>query len=70
MFNKFEKGEKMNKKQEKSNEEIIDSYDYLAHCGAASECTGLIPSLPESKEELKSYENVYPFTPPKITPEK
>lgn len=32
---------------------------------SSMECTGLIPSLPETDDELESYEEMYPFlTPP------
>ena len=29
-----------------------------------SDCTGLIPTLPQNKAELESYEELYPFLPP------
>lgn len=55
---------------EKSNQEIIDSYDYLSNAASAQDCTGLIPSGPTSRAELESYEEVYHYRPPKIDPEK
>ena len=55
--------------REKSNQEIIDSYDYLSNASSAQDCTGLIPSGPASKAELESYEEVYHYQPPKIDPD-
>lgn len=55
---------KETKKQEKSNQEIIDSYDYLSNAASSQDCTGLIPSEPESAAELQSYEDLYHFLPP------
>lgn len=49
------------KKREKTNQEIIDSYDYLANAASAMDCTGLIPSAPQSEEELESYQDIYQF---------
>lgn len=54
----------MDTKKDIKNSEIIDSYDYLANAASAQDCTGLIPSSPESKEELESYEDLYHFLPP------
>lgn len=47
-----------------SNQEIIDSYDYLAGAASSQDCTGLIPSIPLNDAELDSYEELYPFLPP------
>lgn len=52
----------------KKNQELIDSYDYLANAASTQDCTGLIPSAPASEAELDSYEQVYHFEPP--VPEK
>lgn len=49
-----------------TNQEIIDSYDYLSSAASACDCTGLIPSAPSSSAELESYEAIYPFEPPKL----
>lgn len=57
------------KKQKKTNEEIIDSYDYLSNAASTTDCTGLIPAGLNSKAELEAYESLYKFTPPKL-PEK
>ena len=47
-----------------SNQELIDSYDYLATAASSHDCTGLIPSAPLNPAELDSYEELYPFRPP------
>lgn len=47
-----------------SNQKIIDSYDYLSNSASSQDCTGLIPSAPQSKTELESYEEVYHYQPP------
>lgn len=56
-------------KQAKKNEPVIDSYDYLGKSASRTDCTGLIPSAPQSDYELESYENIYPFRPPHIAGE-
>ena len=42
-------------------------YDLMGTPVASStECTGLIPALPQSEAQIESYEDIYPFmTPPK-----
>ena len=52
------------KKKKKTNEEIIDSYDYLSNAASMQDCTGLIPSEPVSTAELEYYEDLYHFLPP------
>ena len=54
----------------KSNQKIIDSYDYLSNAASAQDCTSLIPVGPTNRAELESYEEVYHYQPPKIDPEK
>ena len=49
-----------------SNQEIIDSYDFLSNSASTQDCTGLIPSAPVNENELKSYETVYHYLPPHI----
>jgi len=60
----------MNKKKtsKKTNQEIIDDYDYLGNSSSSMDCTGLIPSEPQSEAELESYESVYHHGAPKIKP--
>ena len=47
-----------------TNQELIDSYDYLSGAASSQDCTGLIPSAPLNDAELDSYEELYPFLPP------
>ena len=35
-----------------TNQELIDSYDYLSGAASSQDCTGLIPSAPLSEAEL------------------
>ena len=51
-------------KPEKTNRDIIDSYDYLSNAASKQEMTGLIPSAPASEEELEAYEDLFHFLPP------
>lgn len=51
-------------KRKKTNNEIIDSYDFLSNAASTQDMTGLIPSEPASEEELKAYEELYHFLPP------
>ena len=50
----------------KKNQEIIDSYDYLTNAASTQDCTGLIPSAPTNKAELESYADIYHYEPPKV----
>lgn len=50
----------------KKNQEIIDSYDYLANAASTQDCTGLIPSAPTNKAELEAYADIYHYEPPKV----
>ena len=52
--------------ENKKNQKIIDSYDYLTHAAATQDCTGLIQIPPANPEEIESYEAIYPFLPPKV----
>lgn len=54
----------MKNKKNRQNQEIIDSYDYLASAASSQDCTGLIPSAPLTDAELDSYKELYPFLPP------
>lgn len=56
-------------KKKETNETIIESYDYLGKSASQTDCTGLIPSAPQSDYELESYESIYPFRPPHIAGE-
>ncbi|MCH5202520.1 MAG: hypothetical protein J1F17_04855 [Oscillospiraceae bacterium] len=37
---------------------------------SAYDCTGLIPTEIESEEEIHNYEELYPFLPPVVKPDK
>ena len=52
----------------KPNEQLIDSYDYLSNAASAHDCTGLIPALPESEDELDAYNDVYQYQTPLVKP--
>ena len=54
------------KPKDPTNQEIIDSYDFLSNAASTQDCTGLIPSGPVNKGELESYEAVYHYQPPRI----
>ena len=56
--------------KDKENQKIIDAYDYLSNAASSQDCTGLIPSAPQSEAELQSYEEVYAYTAPKIKSQK
>ena len=58
----------MNKK--KSNQEILDSFDYLSGAASPTDCTGLIPTPAHTPEERKSYEEIYHFLPTIPIPKK
>lgn len=47
----------------KTNQEIIEGYDYLGNSCSATDCTGLIPSAPSTQAERESYEEVYHYQP-------
>ena len=50
--------------KEKTNQEIIDEFDYLSNAASSQDCTGLIPSEPTSTEEVEAYEELYHFLTP------
>lgn len=52
--------------KKKTNQEIIDQYDYLTHAASSQDCTGLIPTPPLDPQAIESYEQIYPFLPPKL----
>ena len=53
----------MEKGMSERNRTIIEGYDYLGNSCSTTDCTGLIPSSPQSDEEYDSYEEVYNFRP-------
>lgn len=50
--------------KKKSPKQLIDDYDYLSNAASATDCTGLIPSLPQSEEELESYNDIAQYRSP------
>ena len=50
----------------KPNEQLIDSYDYLANAASAHDCTGLIPGGMPDVDELEAYNEIYHYRPPQI----
>ena len=51
-------------------EEIEDNtVESLMNVSSDYDCTGLIPAIPESEEELRSYEDVYDFLPNAVPPQ-
>lgn len=53
------------KDNDKANgKKYTDDFDYLTNAASATEFTGLIPSLPQSDEELESYNDICKFLPP------
>lgn len=55
-----------NLNQTSSSNNSIDKYlsDEYINAASTTDCTGLIPSKPESKEELESYKEVYNYEVP------
>ena len=51
---------------EKKNQRIIDSYDYLANAASTQDCTGLIPSAPLNEAELEAYDEIYKYQAPEV----
>ncbi len=51
------------KKRESARTERVDLPDscYSQSVCSATDCTGLIPALPSSEDELESYEEMYQF---------
>lgn len=52
-----------------SDQNFIDSCDYLTNAASTQDCTGLIPSAPTSDEELEAYDALYKYQPPVISSE-
>lgn len=44
-----------------TNQELIDSYDYLSGAASSQDCTGLIPSAPLPKQNLILMKNCTRF---------
>ncbi len=50
-----------NKKAESTTSK--NNYDIDIQACSTMDCTGLIPSAPQSESELESYEDLYPYIP-------
>ncbi len=61
--------EKNKSEQLQKNQELIDNYDYLKNAASSMDCTGLIPSLPQSEAELDAYNELYQYQSPLVNPE-
>ncbi|ADL05601.1 hypothetical protein [Lacrimispora saccharolytica] len=59
------KSENKNENQKKKTESTTskNNYDIDIQACSTMDCTGLIPSAPQSEAELESYEDLYPFMP-------
>ena len=53
--------DKEKQKEMKKNQELIDHYDYLKNAASSTDCTGLIPSLPQSFAGGEYYNDRYQF---------
>lgn len=60
--------EKPNKKKRRYVSDYTDEMD-ISRASSACDCTGLMPSLPQSDEEVRSYKNVYDFSPVYVSDE-
>lgn len=56
----------MKKENDSNKNNYNDDFDVDIQACSTMDCTGLIPSLPQSDAELESYEALYPFEPPVI----
>lgn len=50
--------------KEKAQRKPTDNFDYLANAASATDCTGLIPSLPQTEDELDSYNDIVQYMSP------
>lgn len=46
-------------KKDKKNEEIIDSYDYLANAASTTDYTGLMPTPADTEAEREAYDAIF-----------
>lgn len=49
------------KSEEKNSNKSKNNYDVDIQACSAMDCTGLIPALPETEDELEAYEELYPY---------
>ena len=50
--------------KKKTNEEIDENIFEMCNVCSTTDCTGLIQVVPKTEEELKAYEDLYPYKPP------
>ena len=50
--------------KEKDQTKLTDNFDYLANAESTTDCTGLIPSLPQNEDELDSYNDIVQYMSP------
>lgn len=50
--------------KEKDQIKLTDNFDYLANAASTTDCTGLIPSLPQNEDELDSYNDIVQYMSP------
>lgn len=50
--------------KEKDQTKLTDNFDYLSNAASTTDCTGLIPSLPQNKDELDSYNDIVQYISP------
>ena len=60
--------EKIKQKKRRYVTDYTDEMD-ISRASSACDCTGLMPSLPQSDEEVRSYKNMYDFSPVYVSDE-
>lgn len=50
--------------KEKTQKELTDNFDYLSNAASTTDCTGLIPSLPQNEDELEAYNDIVQYMSP------
>ncbi len=50
--------------KEKNQKELTDNFDYLSNAASTTDCTGLIPSLPQNEDELEAYNDIVQYMSP------
>ena len=50
--------------KEKNPKELTDNFDYLSNAASTTDCTGLIPSLPQNEAELAAYNDIVQYMSP------
>lgn len=56
-----EKKQRHNQQGKNRSSVSLDGYDHFGNTCSATDCTGLIPALPTTEEELDAYEEMYQF---------